>query len=171
MARKPTAGTPAKEPNRRTWRRRAAALAVLVLLVLVAFVVISRRPSLTSDEVQARAVALAWARAVGAKDGGVSWDNSAPAARGEMRAKAVQDDAQSTAPRDPPGSAYTAYAVKRTGAYMRVWTTRRAPDQPTTTSEIVLTKTDGRWGVVDSGTPGDSIDDPGRYGSKGAASQ
>jgi hypothetical protein len=55
--------------------------------------------------------------------------------------------------------------MKRTGSYMRVWTTRRAPGQPTTTSEIVLTKTDGRWGVLDSGTPGDVIDDPGRYGS------
>src|SRR5437879_4030911 len=160
MARKPTAGTPAKEPNRRTWRRRAAALAVLVLLVLVAFVVISRRPSSTSDEVQARAVALAWARAVGAKNGGVSWDNSAPAARGETRAKAVQDAAQSTGPSDPPGTAYAAYAVKRTGRYMRVWTTRHAPVQPTTTSEIVLTKTDGRWGVLASGTPGDGLDEP-----------
>ena len=96
MDREPTAGTPAGEPNRRSWRRRGAALAVVILLVLVAFVVISRRPSSTSDEVQARAVALTWARAVGAKDGGVSWDNSAPAARGETRAKAVQDAAQST---------------------------------------------------------------------------
>ena len=165
MDREPTAGTPAGEPNRRSWRRRGAALAVVILLVLVAFVVISRRPSSTSDEVQARAVALAWARAVGAKDGGVSWDNSAPAARGETRAKAVQDAAQSTGPSDPPGTAYAAYAVKRTGSYMRVWTTRRAPGQPTTASEMVLTKTDGRWGVLDSGTPGDAIDDPGRYGS------
>ena len=165
MDSEPTAETPAKELNRRTWRRRAAALAVLVVLVLVAFVVISRRPSSTSDEVQARAVALAWARAVGAKDGGVSWDNSAPVARGETRAKAVQDAAQSTGPSNPPGTAYAAYAVKRTGTYMRVWTTRRAPDQPTTASEIVLTKTKGRWGVVDSGTPGDAIDYPGRYGS------
>jgi len=128
-------------------------------------VAIWRRPSSTSDEVQARAVALAWARAVGDKNGGASWDNAAPAARGETRTKAVQDAAQSTGPKDPPGTAYTTYAVKRTGAYMRVWTTRRSPDQPTTTSEIVLTKTNGRWGVVDSGTPGDSIDDPGRYGS------
>lgn len=165
MDSEPTAGTPAKEPDRRTWRRRAVALAVLVLVVLVAFVAISRRPSSTSDEMQARAVALAWARAVGAKDGGVSWDNSAPAARGETRVKAVQDDAQSTAPKDPPGTTYAAYAVKRTGTFMRVWTIRRAPGQPTTSSEIVLTKTDGRWGVLDSGTPGDAIDDPGRYGS------
>jgi hypothetical protein len=132
---------------------------------LIAVVVAGRRLSSTSDETQATAVALAWARAVGAGDGGGSWDNAAPSARGETRAKAVQDAAQSTAPRDPPGTTYAAYAVKRTGTYMRVWTTRHSPSQTTTASEIVLIKTSGRWGVLDSGTPGDTIDDPGRYGS------
>lgn len=107
-------------------------------------------------------VAVAYLRALDAKDYGAMWDNASSSERDNRDRvdyvaywESLCGNPCTPGPTVPADTTYEVTYNREDGQWRRIGIRRRRPDRPQPElDEVIVTQEDGRWGAVESGPEG-----------------